>query len=112
MTHKITTSQLKAIIREAVKNASDNFGEIESHRETAEEKKARLDGKRQAAERLQGKSVGDLKATYLKLEVQAEQSYRNPVKHAFIWGALDEIRDMLEAMGEQLPKKHSDPWAR
>jgi hypothetical protein len=112
MTYRITTSQLRTIIREAVRNASQDYEHVGLTREKPEEKKARLQGKKQAEERLANKQPGDLKATYLKLEVQAENSYQNPVKHAFIWGALDQIRDMLEAMGEQLPKKNSDPWTR
>jgi hypothetical protein len=114
MTYKITTSQLRTIIREAVRNAlpSPNYEPVGETREKPEEKKARLQGKKQAKERLSGKSPDELKAIYLKLEEQAEQSYQDSAKHAFLWGALDQIRDMLKKMGETLPKKNSNPWTR
>lgn len=112
MTYRITTSQLRTIIREAVRNASQDYEHVGLTREKPEEKNARLKGKKQVEDRLAGKEPAILKGTYLKLEAEAERSYQNPVKHAFLWGALDQIRDMLEAMGEQLPKKNSDPWTR
>ncbi len=102
------------MIREAVRNAlpSQDYEPVGVTREKPEEKKARLQGKKQAQERLSGKSPDELKVVYLKLERQAEQSYQDTVKHAFLWGVLDQIRDMLEKMGENLPKKNSDPWSR
>jgi len=114
MTYKITTSQLRTIIREAVRNAlpSPDYTPTGSVRETPEEKKARREGKKQAVERLSGKSVEELRRVYLKLERQAEESYKDSVKHAFLWGALDKIREMLKKAGEGLPKKNQDPWAR
>lgn len=107
---KITSADLGAIIQEAVKNAlTEQTG---SPRETAEEKKARRDGKKQAIERLSGKTAAELKQTYLKLEAQAEESYKDSAKHAFLWGALDQIRVMLKNMGEELPRKTQNPWNR
>jgi hypothetical protein len=110
---KITTStDLATIIQETVKNALSDYTPTDSVRETPEEKKARREGKKQAVERLSGKPVEELKRVYLKLERQAEESYKDSVKHAFLWGALDKIRDMLKKSGEGLPRKNQDPWAR
>lgn len=109
---KITSTNLGTIIQEAVKNALMDQEAVESPRETAEEKKARRDGKKQAVERLSGKTVEELQRAYLKLERQAEESYKDSAKHAFLWGALDQIRDMLKRMGAGLPKKNQDPWTR
>lgn len=113
MTTKIITSaNLATIIQEAVQNALNDHGPADSVREKPEEKKARREGKKQAIERLSGKPVEELKRVYLKLEAQAEQSYQDSAKHAFLWGALDQIRDMLKRSGEGLPKKNQDPWTR
>jgi hypothetical protein len=77
-----------------------------------EEKKARLEGKNQAIQKLSGKSAEELKRVYLDLEMKAEHAYKEPLKHAFIWGALDQIKLMLKKLGQQLPKKDRDPWTR
>lgn len=112
MTKIITSTDLATIIQEAVKNALDDYAPTGSVRETPEEKKARREGKKQAVERLSGKPVEELRRVYLKLERQAEESYKDSVKHAFLWGALDKIREMLKKAGEGLPKKTQDPWTR
>lgn len=109
---KITSTDLGTIIQEAVKNALTDQGAPESIRENPEEKRARRDGKKQAIERLSGKTAEELQRTYLKIERQAEETYKDAVKHAFLWGALDQIRDMLKKMGAGLPKKNQDPWVR
>lgn len=109
---KITSTDLGVIIQEAVKNALMDQDSLESVRETAEEKKARRDGKKQVVERLSGKNAHELKRVYLSLERQAEESYKDSAKHAFLWGALDQIKAMLRTMGENLPRKNQDPWSR
>jgi hypothetical protein len=103
-------SDLGNMIREAIQNALKESSEMT--RETPEEKKARLDGKKQALEKLQGKTSEELKASYLKVEQQAERDYKDPLRHAFLWGALDQIKFMLKQQGEGLPKKSRDPWTR
>lgn len=68
--------------------------------------------KKQAIQKLSGKSVEELKRVYLELEAKAEGLYQEPLKHAFIWGALDQIKTMLKKAGHGLPKKNQDPWTR
>lgn len=99
-------SDLADMIREAVQNALD------SEREKPEDKKARLDGKKNALEKFKDKDPETLKAAYLQIEAQAEASYQEPLKHAFLWGALDQIKFMLKKQGHGLPKKNQDPWKR
>lgn len=111
---KTTKTNLKTIISEAIKNAlsSTEYDEMGAAREKPEEKKARLDGKKQAIQKLSDKSVEELKRVYLELEAKSERVYQEPLKYAFIWGALDQIKAMLKKAGHGLPKKSQDPWTR
>lgn len=99
-------SELASMIREAVQNA------LGDEREKPEEKKARLDGKKQALAKFKDKPSEVLEKAYLSIEVQAEASYQEPLKHAFLWGALDQIGFMLKKQGKGLPKKNQSPWTR
>lgn len=112
---KITRTNLATIITEAIQNAltaSSGHDLTDTVRETSKEKKARRDGKKQAVEKLADKTPEQLQQAYLKLEHQAETSYQDSLKHAFLWGALDQIKLMLNRAGVSLPKKSQDPWSR
>jgi hypothetical protein len=107
MKYQLKKSELASIIRESVRNAlhESDYDEMGAARETPEEKKARLDGKKQALAKMQGKSLEELQASYLKIEAQAEVAYTEPLKHAFLWGALDQLKSMIKKAGGNLPKK-------
>lgn len=112
---KIKKTEFSTMIREAVQVALGESGEYDETgelREKPEEKKARLDGKKQAVARLAGKPVEELKQSYLKIEAQAEAAYQEPLKHAFLWGALDQIAGMLKKQGQMPPKKNQSAWTR
>ena len=111
---KITKTVLVAMINETLKNAlvASDYDPTGTTREKPEEKKARREGKNQAVAKLSGKSAAELQQVYLRLEQQAELAYQDTLKHAFLWGALDQIKQMLKRAGEGLPRKSQDPWQR
>lgn len=93
-----------------LKESNSEYDETGALRVSAEEKKARLEGKKQAKAKLVGKSIEELMTSYLKIEQQVEASYTEPLKHAFLWGALDQIGVMIKMAGGQLPRKPKSPW--
>jgi hypothetical protein len=119
---KVTKAQLSSMIRESLTNAlssgeaglynPDNYDERGVARVTPEEKKGRLEGRKQAIAKFAGKSVEELQAAYLSIERKAEEAYQDTAKSAFLWGALDQIKKMLKQAGQGLPKKSRDPWTR
>jgi hypothetical protein len=112
---KVTKAQLVSMIRESIGNAlydPSNYDERGMARVSPEEKKARLEGRKQAKARFLGKSPEELQAAYLATERKAEEAYQDKVKSAFLWGALDQIKAMLKQAGQGLPKKSQDPWTR
>lgn len=117
-----TKGKITAMIREAIVNALATQPEAltpTSHDERGfsevplEERKAHAAGKAQGRLQFSEKSPEELQAAYLVIEAKAEQFYADPIKHAYLWGVLDKIRDILKRTHKMdLPKKGGGPWVR
>lgn len=112
---KSTKGQITAMIREAVTNAlsATEYDERGLSIVPLEDRKARAAGKKEAAVKFANKTPEELKTAYLAIERKAEELYQDTVKHTYLWGVLDKIKELLKkGYQQELPRKDQNPWNR